>query len=113
MYASTPAEQEHYVKYYTQYYIAEITKGQYGNLPTMSQLGESANSGAAVALSAIQRKQNKLKGNGADAASTTAATAAAVSATVPTVAAVPVQVPTGTDGKKYRKYIPLNIYTCP
>ncbi|CAD7086141.1 unnamed protein product [Hermetia illucens] len=101
MYASTPAEQEHYVKYYTQYYIAEITKGQYGNLPTMSQLGESANSGAAVALSAIQRKQNKLKGNGADAASTTAATAAAVSATVPTVAAVPVQVPTGTDGKKY------------
>ncbi|XP_055375070.1 RNA-binding protein 5-like [Condylostylus longicornis] len=60
MYASSAAEKEHYIKYYTNYYIAEISKGQYGNLPTMHQLGEtSANSGAAVALSAIQRKLGK------------------------------------------------------
>lgn len=92
MYASTTAEHEHYVKYYTQYYISEITSGQYANLPTISQLGESANSGAAVAMSAIQREQNNNMGVEVVAA---AAPAAVVTAAL-------LNVPKGNDGKKYR-----------
>lgn len=86
MYASTQAEHDHYYKYYTDYYISQITKGQYSNLPTMSQIGETANSGAAVALSAIQRKQKLYKSN-----------AAAV------VQPVTLQIPTGIDSKTYGK----------
>lgn len=87
VYASTTAEHDHYFKYYTDYYIAQITKGHYNNLPTMSQIGETANSGAAVALSAIQRKQKQYK-----------AAAAAV--------------PSGTDNKKYRKFIEIILSCC-
>lgn len=106
MYASNSAEHEHYVKYYTQYYMTEITKGQYGNLPTMNQLSESsANSGAAVALSAMQRKQNKYRNseNSVAAVSTTATSMNSVATAMSTV--TPVNTPKGNDGKKYRKFI--------
>lgn len=92
MYASTPAEHDHYYKYYTDYYVGQISKGQYANLPTMSQIGETANSGAAVALSAIQRKQKQqFKASGG---------ATSVAATMQSNV---IQVPNGKDRKKYRK----------
>ena len=60
LYATNAAEHEHYYRYYTQYYISEIEAGNFANLPTISQLGgETANSGAAVAQSAMQRKQQQ------------------------------------------------------
>uniref|UniRef100_A0A1B0CP89 Putative rna-binding protein 5 n=1 Tax=Lutzomyia longipalpis TaxID=7200 RepID=A0A1B0CP89_LUTLO len=86
-------EHEHYLKYYTQYYMGQISKGQFSNLPTMSQMGgETANSGAAVAQSAIQRKQiaqqgGKYHGKG-DTSSNSGNSAS-------------MQIPRGTDGKKY------------
>lgn len=91
-YASNPAEHDHYYKYYTDYYIAQITNGHYNNLPTMSQIGETANSGAAVAMSAIQRKQKQQnKANSSQAA------------------AQPIQIPTGLDNRKYRKFMLINV----
>ncbi|XP_002064909.3 RNA-binding protein 5-A [Drosophila willistoni] len=57
LYASNPAEKAQYLQYYTDYYTTEITKGN----RIGSQLTE-ANSGAAVALEAIQRKQQKTLG---------------------------------------------------
>ncbi|KAH8393709.1 hypothetical protein KR200_010007 [Drosophila serrata] len=53
VYASNPVEHAYYVQYYTDYYTTEISK-QSGN-PHLTE----ANSGAAVALSAIQRQQKK------------------------------------------------------
>lgn len=54
----------------------------------MSQIGETANSGAAVAMSAIQRKQKQQnKANSSSQA-----------------AVQPIQIPTGLDNKKYRKF---------
>lgn len=85
VYASTAAEHDHYFKYYTEFYVGQITKGQYASLPTMSQIGETANSGAAVAMSAIQRKQKQYKTSGS-------ATQSAA------------KIPNGMDNKKYRKY---------
>lgn len=63
------------------------------NFPTEAQMGETANSGAAVAQSALARKQGSK--NKSDQ---TAAPAATV------VAPQPLQIPSGTDGKTYRKY---------
>ncbi|XP_043640773.1 RNA-binding protein 5-A isoform X1 [Drosophila teissieri] len=54
VYASNPLEHAHYVQYYTDYYTTEISKN-IGD-PHVTE----ANSGAAVALSAIQRKQRKV-----------------------------------------------------
>lgn len=90
VYAKNATEQEYYYKYYTDYYTEQINSGQYANIPSMSQIGETANSGAAVALSAIQRKQHKQYEKISQAQS-----AAAAMATL--------QVPNGTDGRKYRK----------
>lgn len=42
LYAKTAVEQDHYYKYYTDYYTEQINNGQFGNMPTM---GETANSG--------------------------------------------------------------------
>lgn len=109
MYASTPAEHEHYLKYYTDYYIGQITKGHYTNLPTMNQIGQTANSGAAVALSAIQRKQKqhyKNSGGGGGAHSNShhhhhqQHQQQQIQAVQPIVQP-PLQVPTGTDNRKY------------
>ncbi|GAB0094536.1 RNA-binding protein 5-A [Sergentomyia squamirostris] len=91
LYASNSIEHEHYLKYYTQYYMGQISKGQFSNLPTMSQMGvETANSGAAVAQSAIQRKQIAQQGGKYSKGDTSSSTTA-----------TPLQVPRGTDGKKY------------
>lgn len=86
MYAQNTSEYEHYYKYYTTYYTEQINSGNFSNVPTIPA-GETANSGAAVALSAIQRKQQK-HGQSAPAQPT----------------ATPPQLPTGLDNRKYRKY---------
>ncbi|XP_016997795.2 RNA-binding protein 5-A [Drosophila takahashii] len=97
LYASNPAEHAHYVQYYTDYYTADIAKKN-----SDPQLTE-ANSGAAVALSAIQRKQKKM--NSIETTITAAATAAAQAAAEvkATFAAAQggVTAPRGNDGKTY------------
>lgn len=103
LYATTPAEHAHYLQYYTEYYISEISSGSYSNIPSDTQLTE-ANSGAAVALSAIKRKQakmNSIETTATAAATAAAAAAAAVKATLAARAAV--VTPKGNDGKVYRK----------
>ncbi|EDW75885.2 uncharacterized protein Dwil_GK14959 [Drosophila willistoni] len=101
LYASNPAEKAHYVQYYRDYYTSEIAKGNMGD----SQLTE-ANSGAAVALSAIQRQQKKL--NSIETTATSAASAAAQAAAVAkasfaatTSTAANLNTPKGNDGKIY------------
>lgn len=69
------------------------SQGQVNNFPTEAQMGETANSGAAVAQSALARKQGSK-----NKTESTAAPAAMV------VAPQPLQIPNGTDGKTYRKY---------
>lgn len=93
VYAQTTAEYEHYYKYYTDYYTEQINSGQVSNMPSI-QIGETANSGAAVALSAIQRKQQKQVKNVLGQ---------------PLVATV-VQIPNGKDNRKYRKFINSNLF---
>ncbi|XP_017130339.1 RNA-binding protein 5-A-like isoform X1 [Drosophila elegans] len=94
LYASNPAEHAHYVQYYTEYYTADISKK---SDPHVTE----ANSGAAVALSAIQRKQKKM--NSIETTITAAATAAAQAAAEvkATFAAQGVSAPRGNDGKTY------------
>jgi len=94
VYASNPVEHAHYVQYYTDYYTTEISKNS-GD----PQLTE-ANSGAAVALSAIQRKQRKV-GHVETTTSVPEAKAAFL--------ARGASAPRGNDGKKYRKSLPNNL----
>ncbi|XP_053958830.1 RNA-binding protein 5-A-like [Anastrepha ludens] len=102
LYASTPAEHAQYLQYYTEYYISEINKGHYGNLPSSVQVEEtSANSAAAVALSAIQRKQKKMNSIETTATQAAAAAAAAAAAVKASLAAKTVVTPKGNDGKTY------------
>ncbi|XP_070140816.1 RNA-binding protein 5-like isoform X2 [Drosophila kikkawai] len=97
LYASNPAEQAHYVQYYTDFYTAEI----HGKKSRDPQLTE-ANSGAAVALSAIQRKQKKMS---SIETTITAAAAAAAQAAAEVKASFAAQAisaaPRGNDGKTY------------
>ena len=93
VYASNPTEHEHYMKFYTNYYMTQISQGSMANLPNMSALGENANSGAAVAQSALQRKMQKTS-NKID-------TTPVMPATVATMQVL--EIPNGVDGKKYRK----------
>jgi RNA-binding protein 5/10 len=60
-YASNPAEHEQYVQFYSNYYAEQIAKGQMSNFPTIGQIDQSANSGAAAAQSAMQWKKQKGK----------------------------------------------------
>ncbi|KAH8279890.1 hypothetical protein KR054_009652 [Drosophila jambulina] len=96
LYASNPAEHTHYVQYYTDFYTAEISKKS-----ADPQLTE-ANSGAAVALSAIQRKQKKMN---SIETTITAAAAAAAQAAAEVKASFAAQAissaPRGNDGKTY------------
>lgn len=105
LYATTSAEQAQYVQYYTDYYISEIKKGSFANLPNNVPLTE-ANSGAAVALSAIQRKQKKMNSIETTATAAAAAAASAAAAVRSAIAAQSIVTPKGNDGKVYRK---LNI----
>lgn len=102
LYATTPAEQAQYVQYYTDYYISEIKKGSFSNLPNNVPLTE-ANSGAAVALSAIQRKQKKMNSIETTATAAAAAAASAAAAVRSAIAAQSIVTPKGNDGKTYRK----------
>lgn len=89
VYAQNPTEHDYYYKYYTDFYVEQINNGEFSNLPTMSQMGGTANSGAAVALSAMQRKQQKQP---------QFKTASAYAGQPP------LQVPNGDGTKKYRKF---------
>lgn len=104
LYATTPTEQTQYVKYYTDYYISEIKKGSFSNLPNNIPLTE-ANSGAAVALSAIQRKQKKMNSIETTATAAAAAAASAAAAVRSAIAAQSIVTPKGNDGKVYRMYM--------
>ncbi|XP_017063123.1 RNA-binding protein 5-A isoform X2 [Drosophila eugracilis] len=86
VYASNPVEHAHYVQYYTDYYTTEISKNS-----TNPQVTE-ANSGAAVALSAMQRKQRKISHM-----ETTTSVPEAKAAFLARGASAP----RGNDGKKY------------
>ncbi|XP_058818923.1 RNA-binding protein 5-A-like isoform X2 [Topomyia yanbarensis] len=97
VYASNPAEHEHYLQFYTNYYVTQISQGQMVNLPSEAQLGETANSGAAVAQSALARKQNSK--NKSDSSSTTTASTPSTPAAI--IAPQPLQIPNGKDGKTY------------
>lgn len=105
VYAQTTAEYEHYYRYYTEFYTTQINAGQFSNLPTINQIGggDTANSGAAVALSAIQRKLQKQGGNSNGKIQHQFAPVTVATATTPAVAE-PVHVPNGTDGRVYREY---------
>lgn len=92
VYASNVAEHDHYYKYYTEYYINEINQGHFAGLPTINQIGDTANSGAAVALSAIQRQQ-KLQQRDFSVATNSHARGVAQPAAL--------TLPTGRDNKKY------------
>ncbi|XP_026844884.1 RNA-binding protein 5-B-like isoform X1 [Drosophila persimilis] len=96
LYASNPEEQAHYVQYYTDYYTAEIAKSG----PSDPQLTE-ANSGAAVALSAIQRKQKKMSNIETTATAAAIAAAQAAAEIKATFATQNVVAPRGNDGKTY------------
>ncbi|EDW03744.1 RNA-binding protein 5-B [Drosophila grimshawi] len=100
LYASTPAEHAHYVQYYTDYYLAEIKKGGQLSSTGERQVTE-ANSGAAVALSAIQRKQKKMSNIETTATAAATAAAHAAAAVKATFAAQNVIAPRGNDGKTY------------
>lgn len=114
LYATNAAEHDHYLKYYTQYYLGEIASGHFTNLPTVSQLGgETANSGAAVAQSAMQRKMQQQHGkrsanNGRHSSEMGSGGGGGGAgygnegrrANPPTA---PLQIPNGKDGKKYRE----------
>lgn len=63
----------------------------------MSQIGETANSGAAVAMSAIAAIQRKQKQQ--NKANTSQA------------AAQPIQIPTGLDNRKYRKLMLITSFS--
>ncbi|KAH8238887.1 hypothetical protein KR038_005717 [Drosophila bunnanda] len=90
VYASNPAEHAYYVQYYTDYYTKEISK-QSVNLHVTE-----ANSGAAVALSAIQRQQKKQASQ-----VPLSMTAMAVEGGEASLTARALNTPKGNDGKKY------------
>ncbi|XP_017130331.1 RNA-binding protein 5 isoform X1 [Drosophila elegans] len=87
VYASNPVEHAHYVQYYTDYYTTEINKNC-GD-PHVTE----ANSGAAVAMSAMMRKQRKV--THLETPTTTVPEAKAA------FLARGASAPRGNDGKKY------------
>lgn len=105
VYASNMAEHDHFYKYYTDYYINEINQGNFAGLPTINQIGGTANSGAAVALSAIQRQQKLQHRDFSVVAAAVESQASCSSST--TVPNQPLVLPNGRDNKKYRKYFLL------
>lgn len=80
-YAKTPQEYMHYIEYYRAFFTQQITAGNSITLHQENQM-DAANAAAAVAQSAIQQMNaNKSFYDNTH-----------------------LVVPTGTDGKKYRKY---------
>lgn len=110
LYASSSAEHAHYVQYYTDYYIAEIKKGGGQMITGADGQVTEANSGAAVALSAIQRKQKKMSNIETTATAAATAAAHAAAAVKATFAAQSVVAPRGNDGKTYRECNDLYTY---
>ncbi|KAH8413201.1 hypothetical protein KR009_008743 [Drosophila setifemur] len=95
LYASNPAEHAHYVQYYTDYFTTEISKRSTDHLLT------EANSGAAVALSAIQRKNKKMHKIETTITAAAAAAAQAAAEVKASFAVRNVTAPSGNDGKIY------------
>lgn len=81
-YAKTAAEYQQYFQYYKMYFAQQITEGASITLNTDNQM-DSANAAAAFAQNAMLQRNGKAMYD---------ANAACM---------MPVQVPTGTDGKKY------------
>lgn len=103
LYATTPAEHAHYLQYYTEYYIAEISSGSYTNLPSDNKVTE-ANSAAAVALSAIKRMQAKMSSIETTATTPAIGLTGGALTVAGKTAISNVVTPKGNDGKVYRKY---------
>uniref|UniRef100_A0A182NTB3 RNA-binding protein 5 n=1 Tax=Anopheles dirus TaxID=7168 RepID=A0A182NTB3_9DIPT len=117
MYASNAAEHEHYLRYYTEYYTNQLTSGTGGQAAGghaagggarsrggASGLGETANSGAAVAQSAIARKQQAGGGGGSGSGKTEKADVYGPvmgPSTAPVQSGPQLPVPNGLDGRKY------------
>uniref|UniRef100_A0AAG5DRW1 RNA-binding protein 5 n=1 Tax=Anopheles atroparvus TaxID=41427 RepID=A0AAG5DRW1_ANOAO len=109
MYASNAAEHEHYLQYYTDYYTNELARSQRPGgragpvaATASSGMGETANSGAAVAQSAIARKQAGPGGKGerGDAYGPHGANSS-VGSSASVQAGPQLPVPNGLDGRKY------------
>uniref|UniRef100_A0A182Q8U0 RNA-binding protein 5 n=1 Tax=Anopheles farauti TaxID=69004 RepID=A0A182Q8U0_9DIPT len=114
MYASNAAEHEHYLRYYTEYYTTQLTSGTSGKATGghsaagggasrgSSGLGETANSGAAVAQSAIARKQQAGGGSGSGKTEKSDVYGPAIGPSPAPVQSGPqLPVPNGMDGRKY------------
>uniref|UniRef100_A0A182VSD9 RNA-binding protein 5 n=1 Tax=Anopheles minimus TaxID=112268 RepID=A0A182VSD9_9DIPT len=103
MYASNAAEHKHYLQYYTEYYtnqLSTVNEGQAAGPRASAGLGETANSGAAVAQSAIARKQQAGPNNGKSDKSDLYGSAAGASS-APVQSGPQLPVPNGFDGRKY------------
>uniref|UniRef100_A0A182K4M0 RNA-binding protein 5 n=1 Tax=Anopheles christyi TaxID=43041 RepID=A0A182K4M0_9DIPT len=97
MYASNAAEHEHYLQYYTEYYTNQLSSMGAGQAAGPRGSGETtANSGAAVAQSAIARKQQSGPGN-----NTRTEKSDAYGSTAAVQSGPQLPVPNGTDGRKY------------
>lgn len=92
-YAKTPEQYQHYYEYYTNYFSQQIAQGAAISLSSDDNQANSVNAAAAVAHQAMLQRQRKIH----DPKGSTAATAA-------TMTAAYSNLPTGTDGRKYRKY---------
>ncbi|XP_035912899.1 RNA-binding protein 5-B-like isoform X1 [Anopheles stephensi] len=105
MYASNAAEHKHYLQYYTEYYTNQLSASDVGQVAgprAPGGLGETANNGAAVAQSAIARKQQAGPNNGKSEKSDVygpVMMGASNSTSVPAGPQLPV--PNGVDGRKY------------
>ncbi|EAA10197.5 AGAP008577-PA, partial [Anopheles gambiae str. PEST] len=106
MYASNAAEHEHYLQYYTEYYTNQLSSMGGGQAAAAASAAAgprgtgsetTANSGAAVAQSAMARKQQST-GPGHNARADKSDT---YGTTAPVQSGPQLPVPNGTDGRKY------------
>uniref|UniRef100_A0A182MUK0 RNA-binding protein 5 n=1 Tax=Anopheles culicifacies TaxID=139723 RepID=A0A182MUK0_9DIPT len=104
MYASNAAEHKHYLQYYTEYYTNQLStasEGQAAGPRASAGLGETANNGAAVAQSAIARKQQAGPNSGKPEKSDVYGSTAAGASNAPVQSGPQLPVPNGVDGRKY------------
>ncbi|XP_053677700.1 RNA-binding protein 5-B-like [Anopheles nili] len=105
MYASNSAEHEHYLQYYTEYYTNQLSTarqggGQMAGPRNAAGLGETANNGAAVAQSAIARKQQAGPGGGKSEKNDVYGPMVGPSP-APVQPGPQLPIPNGLDGRKY------------
>ncbi|XP_050072462.1 RNA-binding protein 5-like, partial [Anopheles maculipalpis] len=105
MYASNAAEHKHYLQYYTEYYTNQLSsvsdgRSQVAGPRASTGLGETANNGAAVAQSAIARKQHAGP-NGKSEKGDVYGSVLGASNSSAVLAGPQLPVPNGVDGRKY------------